>query len=90
MTPGSKPRSTTPNINNAAVGPPPPSKPPHAAAGQYPPYPPIGAVRPEHLGAYNNVAAAYGRPILGYDSHPHTRTAGITTNGMGTMSGGKP
>lgn len=73
------------------MGPPPPSKPPHAAPGQYPPYPPLSAVRPEHLGAYNNVAAAYGRsPILGYDGHPHTRAPGITTNGMGTISGGKP
>ncbi|KAJ8940420.1 hypothetical protein NQ318_009213 [Aromia moschata] len=57
-----------------------------------PPYP-LGSARgPEHLSPYNNVAPSpYGRPaMMGYDGHPHARTPGIATNGMGTIPGGKP
>ncbi|XP_072379987.1 protein groucho isoform X1 [Diabrotica undecimpunctata] len=87
LTPGSKQRSTTPNLG---AGPAPTAKVGHA--GQYPPYP-LGAARgPEHLSPYNNVAPSpYSRPaILGYDGHPHTRAPGIATNGMGAIPGGKP
>lgn len=96
MTPGSKPRSTTPNLGSAAVaGPVISSKAGgHPAAGQYPPYA-LGGARgpPEHM--YNNVAAAaasaYGRPpMMGYDAHPHTRTPAMSANGMAGIPGGKP
>lgn len=87
LTPGSKPRSTTPNLNAgpAVSG-------PKSGLGQYPPYSLSGARGPEHLSPYNNVAASpYGRPpLLGYDSHPHVRTPNITTNGLGSIPGGKP
>ncbi|XP_044740762.1 protein groucho isoform X3 [Chrysoperla carnea] len=90
-TPSSKTRATTPNIPGAPgasgpkVGP---------SLGPYPPYalPPGRAGPPDHLSPYNNVAAAaYGRPpVLGYDGHPHVRTPGLPTNGLGGISGGKP
>lgn len=85
MTPGSKPRSTTPNIG---AGPAVASK---AAMAQYPAYLP-GARGPEHLSPYNNIAPSpYGRPpLMGYDSHPHVRASSMTTNGLGTIPGGKP
>lgn len=86
LTPGSKPRSTTPNIG-AGPG----ASGPKVGLSPYPPYP-MGAARaPEHL-PYNNVPPSpYARPpLMGYDGHPHARTPGIATNGLGTMSGGKP
>ncbi|CAH0552649.1 unnamed protein product, partial [Brassicogethes aeneus] len=89
LTPGSKPRSTTPNLGAGPGG----SGPKVGPMGQYPPYPIGGARAPEHLSPYNNVAASpYGRPpMMGYDGHPHTRAPGIATNGMGAMgAGGKP
>lgn len=65
---------------------------PKGGLGQYPPYSLPGARGPDHLSAYNNVAASpYGRPpLLGYDSHSHVRTPNITTNGLGAIPGGKP
>ncbi|XP_074035314.1 TLE family member transcriptional corepressor groucho isoform X2 [Leptinotarsa decemlineata] len=87
LTPGSKPRSTTPNLGagSATV-----SKVGHT--GQYPPYPLGGARASEHLSPYNNVAPSpYSRPpMMGYDGHPHTRAPGIATNGMTSIPGGKP
>ena len=60
--------------------------------GPYPSY--LGPGRPgsEHLSPFNNLAPSpYARPpLLGYDSHPHSRAPGLTANGIGTMSGGKP
>ncbi|XP_044259363.1 protein groucho-like isoform X1 [Tribolium madens] len=84
LTPGSKPRSTTPNLG-AAPG----ASGPKVGLGPYPPYN-LAAPR-EHLSPYNNVASSYGRPpLLGYDGHPHTRTPGIATNGLSSIPGGKP
>ncbi|XP_045483020.1 protein groucho isoform X3 [Harmonia axyridis] len=86
MTPSSKPRSTTPNLVGPSQGP----ITPKIGPSQYPPYP-MGVRAPDHLGGpYNNVVpAAYGRPPMGYDTHPHTRAPAIT-NGLGSMTGGKP
>ncbi|XP_008190397.1 protein groucho isoform X3 [Tribolium castaneum] len=84
LTPGSKPRSTTPNLG-ATPG----ASGPKVALGQYPPYS-LAAPR-EHLSPYNNVAPSYGRPpLMGYDGHPHARTPGIATNGLSSIPGGKP
>lgn len=88
MTPGLKPRSTTPNIGAgpAAGG-------PKAGLGQqYPPYSLPGVRGAEHMSPYANVPPSpYGRPpVIGYDGHPHVRTPSITTNGLGTIPGGKP
>lgn len=96
LTPGSKPRSTTPNLG-AGAGPPGGSKAaPGGPLGPYPPYPGLGAPRtPEHqIPAYAQ-APPYGRPppqgLPGaYDGHPHTRAPALTTNGLGTVPGGKP
>ncbi|KAJ8918907.1 hypothetical protein NQ315_016809, partial [Exocentrus adspersus] len=87
LTPGSKPRSTTPNLGAGPGG-----SGPKVGHGQYPPYPLGGARGPDHLSPYNNVAPSpYGRPpMMGYDGHPHTRAPGIATNGMGAIPGGKP
>ncbi|KAF5301535.1 hypothetical protein FQR65_LT08840 [Abscondita terminalis] len=87
LTPGSKPRSTTPNMSANASG-----GTPKVGLGPYPPYA-LGSSRgPEHLSPYNNVASSpYSRPpLLGYDGHPHSRTPNIATNGLGGISGGKP
>lgn len=86
MTPGSKPRSTTPNMG--ASGP----SGPKVGIGQYPPYTLGGARAGEHLSPYNNVASSpYGRPpLMSYDGHSHTRTPGMTTNGLSSIPGGKP
>ncbi|KAK4883057.1 hypothetical protein RN001_006376 [Aquatica leii] len=87
LTPGSKPRSTTPNMSaNASGG---ASK---VGLGPYPPYALGGSRGPEHLSPYNNVASSpYARPpLLGYDGHAHSRTPNIATNGLGGISGGKP
>lgn len=87
LTPGSKPRSTTPNLGAGPAG-----SGPKVGHGQYPPYPLGGARGPDHLSPYNNVAPSpYGRPpMMGYDGHPHSRAPGIATNGMGAIPGGKP
>ncbi|KAJ3628219.1 hypothetical protein MTP99_015539 [Tenebrio molitor] len=87
LTPGSKPRSTTPNLG-AAPG----ASGPKVGLGQYPPYSLGGARGSEHLGPYNNVASSpYSRPpLMGYDGHPHARTPGIATNGLSSIPGGKP
>ncbi|XP_023310026.1 protein groucho isoform X2 [Anoplophora glabripennis] len=87
LTPGSKPRSTTPNLGAGPAG-----SGPKVGHGQYPPYPLAGARGPDHLSPYNNVAPSpYGRPpMMGYDGHPHSRAPGIATNGMGAIPGGKP
>ena len=86
LTPGSKARSTTPNLAAGSSGP------KVGQMGAYPPYAIPGARSQDHLSSYNNVASsACGRPpIIGYDGHPHSRTPSITTNGLGTVSGGKP
>ncbi|XP_049821504.1 protein groucho isoform X2 [Aethina tumida] len=93
LTPGSKPRSTTPNMGSSSgSGSGGPKVGGGGPMGQYPPYP-VGVRPPDHLGPYNNVAGSpYGRPpMMGYDGHPHTRAPGIATNGMGGMgAGGKP
>lgn len=87
MTPGSKPRSTTPNMP-AGPG----ASVPKVGLGSYPPYSLAGGRGPEHLSPYNSVAPSpYARPpLLGYDGHPHSRTPNIATNGLGGISGGKP
>nr|CAH7715684.1 unnamed protein product [Callosobruchus chinensis] len=103
LTPGSKPRSTTPNLATAAaavaaaaasapkVGHPAGAGASGAAGAQYPAYPRA----PDHL--YNNVAAsaaAYGRPppLMAYDGHPHARPppTAMAANGMAGIPGGKP
>nr|XP_022914628.1 protein groucho-like isoform X3 [Onthophagus taurus] len=84
LTPGSKPRSTTPNLGSG----PGPSG-PKVNMGGYPSYG-MGP-RQEHLNPYNNMGASpYGRPppMVGYDGHPHSRTPGLT-NGLGSIPGGK-
>lgn len=88
MTPGAKPRSTTPNLG---VGP--GVSGPKVNLGQYPPYALGGARAAEHLSPYNNVAQSpYGRPpLMSYDGHPHARTAGLAAaNGLNSIPGGKP
>ncbi|XP_063930585.1 protein groucho isoform X1 [Zophobas morio] len=87
LTPGSKPRSTTPNLGST-----PGASGPKVGLGQYPPYSLAAARGSEHLSPYNNVAPSpYGRPpLMGYDSHPHARTPGIATNGLSSIPGGKP
>lgn len=96
LTPGSKPRSTTPNLG-AGAGPPGGSKAaPGGPLGPYPPYPGLGAPRtPEHQIPPYAQAPPYGRPppqgIPGaYDGHPHTRAPTLATNGLGAVPGGKP
>lgn len=87
LTPGSKPRSTTPNMGQS----PNINGPPKVGLGQYPPYPLSGARGPgEHMSPYNNIVPSpYGRPsLMGYDAHPHTRAP--LTNGLGNIPGGKP
>ncbi|XP_065170913.1 protein groucho isoform X2 [Atheta coriaria] len=89
LTPGSKPRSTTPNLGAGPAGPPPKV----GAMGQYPPYGgPPGGGRLDHMSPYNNVAPSpYGRPpLMGYDGHPHARGSAMATNGLGAIPGGKP
>lgn len=84
MTPGSKPRSTTPNIGAGPANPG-----PKIGLGQYPPYA-LGG-RAQELNPYSNVQSPYGRPpTMGYDAHPHNRSAGLSTNGIGNIPGGKP
>lgn len=87
LTPGSKPRSTTPNLNAG-----PASSSAKVALNQYPPYAIGGARAPEHLNAYNSISQSpYGRPpLVSYEGHPHTRAPGIATNGLGNIPGGKP
>ncbi|KAF5277410.1 hypothetical protein FQA39_LY06223 [Lamprigera yunnana] len=87
LTPSSKPRSTTPNMSANSGG-----GTPKVGLGSYPPYA-LGSSRgSEHLSPYNSVAPSpYARPpLLGYDSHPHSRTPNIATNGLSGISGGKP
>ncbi|XP_030757933.1 protein groucho isoform X3 [Sitophilus oryzae] len=96
LTPGSKPRSTTPNLG-AGAGPPGVSKSaPGGPLGPYPPYPGLGAPRtPEHQIPPYAQAPPYVRPPpqglpAAYDSHPHARTSALTANGLGGVPGGKP
>ncbi|KAK9738477.1 WD domain, G-beta repeat [Popillia japonica] len=86
LTPGSKPRSTTPNLASSAG----PSG-PKAGMSAYPPYGlPAGRAQ-DHLSPYNNIAPSpYGRPpMMGYEGHAHARTPSIT-NGLAAIPGGKP
>ncbi|XP_076251191.1 TLE family member transcriptional corepressor groucho isoform X4 [Rhynchophorus ferrugineus] len=95
LTPGGKPRSTTPNLGGGA-GPPGGSKStPGGPLGPYPPYPGLGAPRtPEHQIPPYAQAPPYVRPppqgLPGaYDAHPH-RSSALTANGLGGVPGGKP
>ncbi|XP_050313679.1 protein groucho isoform X10 [Anthonomus grandis grandis] len=96
LTPGSKPRSTTPNLG---AGPPPGGSKavPGGPLGPYPPYPGLGAPRtPEHQMPPYAQASPYvrappqGLPPVAYDGHPHSRAPPLTSNGLGTVPGGKP
>lgn len=85
----------TPVSKSAPSGPPVPSK-----GGalplltSYPPYPlsvGAGSSRADSS-PYNNVPPSpYSRPsLLGYEGLPHSRTPGLTANGLGAIPGGKP
>ncbi|ENN79098.1 hypothetical protein YQE_04444, partial [Dendroctonus ponderosae] len=94
LTPGSKPRSTTPNLVSGS-GPPGSSKPlPGGPLGPYPSYPALGTPRtPDHQMSPYAQPNSYGRqpqPVSGfYDSAVQLRNS--STNGVGTaVPGGKP
>ncbi|XP_048526359.1 protein groucho isoform X3 [Dendroctonus ponderosae] len=94
LTPGSKPRSTTPNLVSGS-GPAGSSKPlPGGPLGPYPSYPALGAPRtPDHQMSPYAQPNSYGRqpqPVSGsYDSAVQLRNS--SANGVGTaVPGGKP
>ncbi|XP_021933709.1 protein groucho-like isoform X2 [Zootermopsis nevadensis] len=64
--------------------------------GAYPPFSlvagGVGGSRSSDTSPYNSVAPSpYSRPpMLGYDPHPHVRTPGLGSNGLGGIPGGKP